>query len=65
MKIIQNTLKLQRKISNVSKKILVGPKKVESVGFPETRHFFLPYFVTIITACILLRPTKKCVFQVS
>ena len=39
MKIIQNTLKLQKKISNVSKKIWVGPKKVGSVGFPETRHF--------------------------
>ena len=40
MKIIQNTLKIQKKISNVSKKFGVGPKKVGSVGFPETRHFF-------------------------
>ena len=39
MKIIQNTLKVQKKISNVSKKIGVGPKLVGSVGFPETRHF--------------------------
>ena len=41
MKIIQNTLKIQKKILNVSKKIWVGPKKVGSVGFPETRHLFL------------------------
>ena len=40
MKIIQNTLKIEKKISNVSKKIWVGPQKVGSVGFPETRHFF-------------------------
>ena len=44
MKIIQNTLKIEKKIKNVSKKIRVGPKKVGSVGFPETRHFFFwPY----------------------
>ena len=36
MKIIQNTLKIEKKISNVSK----CPQKVGSVGFPETRHFF-------------------------
>ena len=40
MKIIQNTVRIQKKISNVVKKIWVGPKKVGSVGFPETRHFF-------------------------
>ena len=40
MKIIENTLKIQKKISNVSKKFWVGTKKVGSVGFPETRHFF-------------------------
>ena len=40
MKIIQNTLKIEKNISNVSKKIWVAPKKVGSVGFPETRHFF-------------------------
>ena len=39
MNIVQNTLKIQKKISNVSKKFWVGPKKVGSVGFPETRHF--------------------------
>ena len=46
MKIIQNTLKIQKKISNVSKKIWVGPKKVGSVGFPsgnETFFFGLRY----------------------
>ena len=40
MKIIQNTLKIQKKISNVSKKIWVGPNKVGSVGVPDMRHFF-------------------------
>ena len=44
MKIIQNTLKIEKKILNVSKKFRVGPQKVGSVGFPETRHFFFwPY----------------------
>ena len=32
MKIIQNTLKIEKKIGG-------GPNKVGSVGFPETRHF--------------------------
>ena len=40
MKIIQNTLKIVEKFSDVPKKCRVGPKKVGSVGFPETRHFF-------------------------
>ena len=40
MKIIQNTLKTEEKFSDVPKKFRVGPKKVGSVGFPETRHFF-------------------------
>ena len=40
MKSIQNTLKIQDKISNVSKKFGVGPKNVGSVGFPERRRFF-------------------------
>ena len=40
MKIIQNTLKIQKRISNVSKQFWVGPKRVGSVGFPETRHFW-------------------------
>ena len=48
MKIIQNTLKIQKKISNVSKKFWVGPKKVGSVGFPETRLFFWPKGTLII-----------------
>ena len=39
MKIIQNTLKIEEKFSDVPKKL--GPKKVGSVGFPETRHDFL------------------------
>ena len=40
MKIVQNTLKIEEKFSDVPKKFRVGPKKVGSVGFPETRHFF-------------------------
>ena len=67
MKIIQNTLKIQKKISNVSKKFWVGPKKVESVGFPETRHFFFwpykcqkkNYSPTKITVCIHPRTIWK------
>ena len=43
MKIIQNTLKIEEKFSDDPKKFTVGPKKVGSVGFPETRHFFWPY----------------------
>ena len=43
MKIIQNTLKLEEKFSDIPKKFRVGPKKVGLVGFPETRRsFFLP-----------------------
>ena len=41
MKIIQNTLKNREKKSQMSqKKSRVGPKKVGSVGFLETRHSF-------------------------
>ena len=40
MKIIQNTLKIE-KFSDVPKIFRVGPKKnVGSVEFPETSHFF-------------------------
>ena len=39
MKIVQNTFKTEEKFSDVPKKFGVGPKKVGSVGFPETRHF--------------------------
>ena len=39
MKIIQNTLKIEENLKCL-KKIRVGPKKVGSVGFRETRHFF-------------------------
>ena len=34
MKIVQNTLNIEEKFSD-------DPKKAGSVGFPETRHFFL------------------------
>ena len=44
MKIVQNTLKKKKKISDIQKKFRVGPKKVGSVGFPETRHFFFFFF---------------------
>ena len=40
MKIIQNTLRLQKKNLKFLKNFRVGPKKVGSVGFPETRYFF-------------------------
>ena len=42
--IIQNTLKIERKknLKCLKKFFMVGPKKVCSVWFPETRHFFLP-----------------------
>ena len=40
MKTVQNTLKTVEKFSDVPKKFRVGPQKVESVGFPEMRHFF-------------------------
>ena len=36
MKIIQNTLKIERKNLKCLKKFKVGSKKVGSVGFPET-----------------------------
>ena len=53
MKIIQNTLKLQKKISNVSKIFWVGPKKAGSVGFPETRYIF---FLALLSSNMHLRP---------
>ena len=40
MKIIQNTLKIEEKFSDVPKKFRVGPQKVGSVGFPEMGHSF-------------------------
>ena len=40
MKIIQNTLKTEKKSKMSQKKFRVGPKKVGSVGFPEMRQFF-------------------------
>ena len=40
MKFVQNTLKIDEKLSGVSKQFRVGPKNVGSVGFPETRHTF-------------------------
>ena len=48
MKIIQNTLKIEEKFSDVPKKFRVGPEKVGSVGFPEMRNFFRgPYYLTL------------------
>ena len=40
MKIVQNTLKIEEKFSDVPTKFRVGPKKVGLVGFLETKHFF-------------------------
>ena len=46
MKSVQNTLEIEEKFSDVSKFFRVGPQKVGSVGFPETRHFFFwPYLI--------------------
>ena len=42
MKIIQSTLQIKEKFSAVPKPFREGPKKVGSVGFPETTHFFWP-----------------------
>ena len=39
MKIILTTLKIEEKSPDVQKKLRVDPKKVGSVGFPETRQF--------------------------
>ena len=49
MKIIQNTLKIQKKISNVSKKNWVGPQKgrVGRVSGNETFFFFFGLIVPI------------------
>ena len=40
MKIIQNTLEIEEKFSDVPNQFRVGPKTVRSVEFPETRYFF-------------------------
>ena len=67
MKIVQNTLKIEEKFSDVRKKFRVGPKKVGSVGFPETRHFFfffLPYMEKKIrrNVCGLALPSGRSGF---
>ena len=40
MKIVQNTLKETKNSQMSQKEFRIGPKKVELVGFPKTRHFF-------------------------
>ena len=55
MKIIQNTLKIEEKSSDVHK-IRVGPKKEGSVGFPETGIFF--FFFCLTDSFII--PHKSC-----
>ena len=40
MKIFRNTLTTEEKFSAVPKKFRLGPRKVGSVGFSETRPFF-------------------------
>ena len=54
MKIIQNTLKVEKK-SQISIKRFrsTGLKKIGLVGFPETRPLFLPIWYIITT-------NKKC-----
>ena len=60
MKIIQNTLKIEKNILDVSKQFREGPKKVWSVRFPETRQFFfVPYFPIF---CITKFTVMVCFF---
>ena len=40
MKIVQNTLKIEEKFSDIPKCFRVGSKKIGSVGSLETIHFF-------------------------
>ena len=57
MKIIQNTLKIEEKFSDIPEKFRVGPKKVGLVGFPETRHYFSSFWpngkICFLTASFL------------
>ena len=55
IKIIKNTLKIEEKFSDVPKKFRVGPKKVWSVGFPETRFFL----ASIKNNAIIKSPVNK------
>ena len=49
MKIVQNTLKIEEKFSDVPKKFEVGPKKVGSVG-PKIKFnlFAIAYLPTLL-----------------
>ena len=47
MKIVQNTLKIEEKFSDVRKKFRVGLKKVGSVEFPEMRHFLFSLMIIL------------------
>ena len=58
MKIIQNTLKIEEKFSDVPKKFRVGPKNVGSIGFPETRHFFFALcFLILLKVNLFKQPS--------
>ena len=61
MKTVQNTLKIEDKFSGVSKKFRVGPKKVGSVGFSETRNFFFFFFFSLALQCCVSAPSLYCV----
>ena len=61
MKIIQNTLKIEEKFSDVPIFFRVGPKKVGSVGFPETRiFFFLALRVSGVLFCLFYFNINPC-----
>ena len=63
MKTIQNTVKIDKKISDVLKKIRVGPKKVGSVGFSETRHALGPKRFLLLRKSVnlaTLQPHQLC-----
>ena len=65
MKTIQNTLKIEEKFSDVPTKfrVPVGPKKVVSVGFPETRQFFFGLKIIIQAMTIdFVIPTQYSAF---
>ena len=63
MKIIQNTLKMEEKFSDVPKTYRVGPKKVGLVGFLETSHFFfffLPFQLVSHFLSVSLGNRNRC-----
>ena len=50
---------MEENFSAVSKKFGVGPKKVGSVGFLETRHFFFLGQKRCFKIAVILRPVSQ------